>query len=117
MKKYNILILSNPNDIYAKEDEILAESFKKDGQNVLMRWLDYNEKLDDEFDIILRRDTWTQEEKDIPRYEKYNSILKKRLKNKSIKKVNFYEVDSEGKRYLIQNSRNNYQIRKSFSQK
>ena len=101
MKKYNILILSNPNDIYAKEDEILAESFKKDGQNVLMRWLDYNEKLDDEFDIILRRDTWTQEEKDIPRYEKYNNILKKRLKNKSIKKVNFYEVDSEGKRYLI----------------
>ena len=101
MKKYNILILSNPNDIYAKEDEMLAKSFKKDGQNVLMTWVDYDEKLDDKFDIVLRRNTWVQNEKDIPRYAKYTNILKKRLKNKSIKKVNLYEVDSYGKRYLI----------------
>ena len=101
MKKYNILILSNPDDIYAKEDEMLAESFEKDGQNVLMQWVDYDEKLDDEFDIVLRRDTWVQEESQVPRYEKYTSILKERVRNKKIKKVNFYEVDSEGKYYLI----------------
>ena len=101
MKKYNILILSNPNDIYAKEDEMLAESFQKDGQNVLMQWVDYDEKLDDKFDIVLRRDTWVQEEENIPKYEKYNEILKNRVKSKPIKKVNFYEVDNEGKKYLI----------------
>lgn len=102
MKKYNILILSNPNDIEAKEDEMIAESFRKDGQNVLMQWVDYDEKLDNEFDIILRRNTWVQEEEKVHEYEKYNEILKKRIKNKSIKKVNFYEVDNEGKAYLIQ---------------
>ena len=102
MKKYNILILSNPNDIYAKEDEMLAESFEKDGQNVLMQWVDYDEKLDDEFDIVLRRDTWVQEESQVPKYEKYTNILKKRIKDKPIKKVNFYEVDSKGKEYLIE---------------
>ena len=101
MKKYNILILSNPDDIYAKEDEMLAESFEKDGQNVLMQWVDYNEELDEEFDIVLRRDTWVQEESQVPKYEKYTNILKQRIKDKKIKKVNFYEVDSEGKRYLI----------------
>lgn len=101
MKQYKILILSNPNDIYAKEDEILAESFRKDGQIVLIKWVDYDEKLDDEFDIVLKRDTWVQNEEDIPKYEKYNNILKNRLKNKPIKKVNFYEMDSEGKGYLI----------------
>ena len=102
MKRYNILILSNPNDIYAKEDEMLAESFEKDGQNVLMQWVDYDEKLDDEFDIVLRRDTWVQEESQVPRYEKYTELLKERVKNKPIKKVNFYEVDSYGKEYLIE---------------
>lgn len=102
MKKYNILILSNPNDIYAKEDEMLAESFEKDGQNVLMQWVDYDEKLDDEFDIVLRRDTWVQEESQVPKYEKYTNILKDRIKDKQIKKVNFYEVDSSGKEYLIE---------------
>ena len=89
MKKYNILILSNPDDIYAKEDEMLAESFEKDGQNVLMQWVDYNEELDEEFDIVLRRDTWVQEESQVPKYEKYTNILKQRIKDKKIKKVNF----------------------------
>lgn len=94
-------MLSNPNDIYAKEDEMLAESFEKDGHKVLMQWVDYDEKLDDEYDVILRRNTWVQEEENIPLFDKYNEILKKRVKNKPIKKVNFYHVDSEGKRYLI----------------
>ena len=97
----NILILSNPNDIYAKEDEMLAESFEKDGNKVLMQWVDYDEKLDDEYDVVLRRNTWVQEEENIPLFDKYNEILKKRVKNKPIKKVNFYYPDSEGKCYLI----------------
>ena len=100
-RKYNILILSNPNDIYAKEDEMLAESFEKDGNKVLMQWVDYDEKLDDEYDVILRRNTWVQEEENIPHFNQYNEILKARVKNKPIKKVNFYEVDCEGKGYLI----------------
>ncbi len=101
MQKYNILILSNPNDIYAKEDEILADSFRKDGNNVVIKWLDYDESLDNTFDIVLKRDTWAVKEQDIPQYEKYNNILKERIKNKPIKKVNFYEVGCNGKKYLI----------------
>ena len=101
MQKYNILILSNPNDIYAKEDEILADSFRKDGNNVVIKWLDYDESLDNTFDVVLKRDTWAVKEQDIPKYEKYNNLLKKRIKNKPIKKVNFYEVGCNGKKYLI----------------
>ena len=101
MQKYNILILSNPNDIYAKEDEILADSFRKDGNNVVIKWLDYDESLDNTFDVVLKRDTWAVKEQDIPQYEKYNNRLKQRLKNKPIKKVNFYEVGCNGKKYLI----------------
>jgi len=101
MQKYNILILSNPNDIYAKEDEILADSFRKDGNNVVIKWLDYDESLDNTFDVVLKRDTWAIEEQDIPKYEKYNNLLKERIKNKPIKKVNFFEVGCNGKKYLI----------------
>lgn len=101
MNKYNILILSNLNSIYAKEDELIAESFKNDGHNVSLKWIDYNEDLDDKFDIVLMRDIWVENEQDILKYQKYNNLLKMRLKNKPIKKVNFYEVDSEGKWYLI----------------
>ena len=101
MQKYNILILSNPNDIYAKEDEILADSFRKDGNNVVIKWLDYDESLDNTFDVVLKRDTWAVKEQDIPKYEKYNNLLKERIKNKPIKKVNFYEVGCNGKKYLI----------------
>lgn len=102
MNKYNILILSNLNSTYAKEeDELIAESFKKDGHNVLIKWINYDEELDNKFDIVLMRDTWVENEQDIPKYQKYNNLLKLRLKNKPIKKVNFYEVDSGGKIYLI----------------
>lgn len=101
MNKYNILILSNLKSIYAKEDELIAESFRNDGHTVSIKWIDYDEELDDKFDIVLMRDIWVENEEDIPKYQKYNNLLKMRLKNKPIKKVNFYEIDSEGKLYLI----------------
>ena len=101
MNKYNILILSNLDSIYAKEDELIAESFRNDGHVVTIKWLDYDEMLDDKFDIILRRDTWVEDSRDIPKYLYHNNNLKERLKSKSVKKVNFYEIDSEGKGYLI----------------
>lgn len=101
MNKYNILILSNLQSIYAKEDELIAESFRNDGHTVSIEWIDYDEELDDKFDIVLMRDIWVENEQDISKYQKYNGLLKMRLKNKPIKKVNFYEIDSEGKSYLI----------------
>lgn len=102
MDKYNILILSNLDSIYAKEeDELIAESFINDGHNVSIKWIDYDEELDNKFDIVLMRDVWVENEQNIPKYKKYNNLLKKRLKNKPIKKVNFYEVDTYGKMYLI----------------
>ena len=114
MQKYNILILSNPNDIYAKEDEILADSFRKDGNNVVIKWLDYDESLDNTFDVVLKRDTWAVKEQDIPKYEKYNNLLKERIKNKPIKKVNFFEVGCNGKKYLIDYFKNGLPVIPSF---
>lgn len=102
MKKvYNILILSNLNDEDAREDQMILESFKKDGNNVEIKWIDYNEKLDNSFDVILKRNIWVQNKNDFIKYEKYNEILNKRLENKPIKKVNFDGIDRNGKKYLI----------------
>lgn len=94
MKKYNILILSNPKSKYASEDKLILESFIKDGHNAEIRWIDYDENLDSTFDIILRRDTWVEDENDIERFKFFDEKLKERLKNKNLKVVNMFEIDS-----------------------
>ena len=63
--KYKILILSNPNNYEHIEDLYIANSFKEDGHFVEVLWIDYDEQLDNKFDIIIRRNTWVEDEKDI----------------------------------------------------
>ena len=58
MAKYKILILSNAENEEHIEDKYLAESLKKDGNIVDISWIDYDEKLDEKYDVIIRRNTW-----------------------------------------------------------
>ena len=58
MKKYNILILSNKDNDEFLEDTYIADSFRADGHSVDMLWVDFDENLDEKYDVIIRRNTW-----------------------------------------------------------
>lgn len=100
--KYKILILSNPNNEEQIEDVYLANSFKEDGHLVDLLWIDYDEKLDNNYDVIIRRNTWVDDEKDTYNYKVKNEILKERLTRKNIKTVNLQGLDGKGKQYLCE---------------
>ena len=99
-KKYNILILSNTENEEFIEDEYIANSFREDGHLVTILWVNYDENLDEKFDIIIRRNTWVEKEEEKIKYKLMNSKLEKRLKEKSIKTVNLEGLDGRGKEYL-----------------
>lgn len=100
--KYKILILSNPNNEEKIEDIYLANAFKEDGHLVDLLWIDYDEKLDNNYDVIIRRNTWVDDEKDTYSYKVKNEILKERLTRKNIKTVNLQGLDGKGKQYLYE---------------
>ena len=96
---YNILILSNLNNIESKEDILLKDRFEKDSNKVDIMWIDYDEKLDSNYDLIIRRDTWIENENDTIYYKQKNSELIKRLVT-SLKTINLIGLDGRGKEYL-----------------
>lgn len=100
--KYNILILSNTENEEFIEDAYIATAFRKDGHRVTIKWVDYEEELDEKFDIIIRRDTWVEVGKDTSYFKEKNDILKERLSKKNIKTVNLVGLDGKGKQYLCE---------------
>ncbi len=98
--KYKILVLSNKSNDEFIEDIYLATSFREDGHIVNIAWVDYDENLDDKFDIIIRRNTWVESEKETNLYKIKNNKMKERLKEKNIKTVNLDGLDGQGKSYL-----------------
>ena len=55
MKNYNILILSNKKNKEVEEDKYIAKSFCEDGNKVDILWVDFDESLDEKYDVIIRR--------------------------------------------------------------
>lgn len=100
--KYNILILSNTENEEFIEDAYIATAFRKDGHRVTIKWVDYEEELDEKFDVIIRRDTWVEAGKDTTYFKEKNDILKERLSRKNIKTVNLIGLDGMGKQYLCE---------------
>lgn len=100
MKKYNILILSNRDNDEFLEDTYIADTFRKDGHVVDMLWVDYDEALDEKYDVIIRRNTWVEDENKTKNYYQKNNALKERLTRKKIKTVNLIGLDGNGKEYL-----------------
>lgn len=101
-KKYKILILSNPQNAQLMEDEYIANAFREDGHIVDLKWVDYDEELDQYYDIIIRRNTWVKDEADIPYFKTKNDEMKERLLSKDIKTVNLIGLDGKGKGYLCE---------------
>ncbi len=100
MKKYNILILSNLKNIALVDDTFVKSSFETDGHNVDLKEVGYDESLDGDYDVIIRRNTWVSKEAETASlYEKNNNLIN-RLKRKNIKTVNMVGLDGIGKGYL-----------------
>lgn len=110
----NILLLTNLNNEEKQEDLWIAEAFRKDGNKVDIQWIDYDEELDDSYDVILKRNIWISQEitqKELQRYEEKAEQLNKRLKNKERNLVNFNgKFDSQGKGYLVDLFNRDYEV-------
>ena len=114
MAKYKILILSNAENEEHIEDKYLAESLKKDGNIVDISWIDYDEKLDEKYDVIIRRNTWVDKLEKTTKYSKLNNLLKERLQKKHIKTVNLVGYDGNGKKYLMDFIKKGYPVIPTF---
>ena len=73
--KYHILILSNPKNEEFIEDKYIEKAFREDGHIVKMAWVDYNENLDDKFDIIIRRNTCVENKEETNLYKIKNYVI------------------------------------------
>lgn len=96
---YKILILSNQRNKEHIEDIYLKNRFEEDENMVDFEWIDYASKLDNEYDIIIRRDTWIEDEQDMEYYKKLNKALINRLRGNQ-KVINLIGLDGAGKNYL-----------------
>lgn len=100
MKEYKILMLSNLVGSGLEDDTILAKAFEKDGHSVCIDSINYDESKDSDFDIIIRRNTWTSSEDATNQLHIDNTSLINRLLSKNIKTVNLVGLDGKGKDYL-----------------
>lgn len=96
---YKILILSNNKNEEHIEDIYLKNRFEEDGNLVDFKWIDYDSNLDNEYDIIIRRNTWIEESQDMEYYKKLNKALINRLRDNQ-KVINLIGLDGTGKSYL-----------------
>ncbi len=99
-KTYNILILSNMYGSGLFDDTIVKDAFESDGHTADLRSVDYDESLDAQYDVIIRRNTWVGSEAQTAELHINNTKLIARLKDKGKKTVNILGLDGQGKGYL-----------------
>ena len=105
-----IAIVTNPNIEEFIEDEWIASAFKLDGHKVVFLEKDYPEKLDEKFDIFLKRNCWGTDEKDFT-LGKIGDGFKTRLINKNVPRINCDgKFDGSGKMYLCDFYKSNEQV-------
>ena len=96
-----ILIVTDIDNPGLKEDCFIAKSFINDGHHVTIARQDYDERLDELYDIILIRNIWHL---NADKYEDEKDNISKllnRLRKKNILGINIYgKFDEYGKMYL-----------------
>lgn len=96
-----ILIVTDIDNPGLKEDTFIAQSFIRDGHHVTIARQDYDEELDNLYDIILLRNIWHLDSNNYQKHKNNIVSLKKRLKTKNILTINLYsKFDDSGKLYL-----------------
>lgn len=105
----NILMISNIDDDKKLEDIWLARTFQKDGHNVAIVDKNYDEGLEDIFDIFLERNTWDSNATIENVKEKYE--FRKRIIKKNLLRINFDgKYDGGDKKYLVDLFKKGYQV-------
>lgn len=95
-----ILIITNLQNECSEEDVWIAESFKKDGNNVKLVNKYYNPEYENQFDIFIKRYSWIE---DINQFTvgAEESDYETRLIKKDLPRINFDgQFDNRGKTYL-----------------
>lgn len=96
-----ILIVTDIDNPGLKEDCLIAKSFIQDGHHVTITRQDYEESLDDLFDVIILRNIWHLDSQEFLDHKKIMVNLRKRLKTKKIPTINLLgRFDDFGKLYL-----------------
>lgn len=116
-----ILLLTNLKNEEAKEDKWIADILKKDKNIVDISWIDYDECLDNEYDIFIKRNIWLSDDHnygEILKYEESANRLNNRLIAKNRKLINFNgNFDKQGKEYLVDLFNKGYEVIPSINKK
>ncbi len=105
-----ILIITNLLNECSIEDVWIANSFKKDGHDVELVNKYYDKKLDDEYDIFIKRYSWIE---DINEFSvgAAESDYETRIVEKNLPRINFDgKFDNQGKKYLANLYKLGYQV-------
>lgn len=105
-----ILIITNLLNECSIEDIWIAKSFEKDGHIVKLVNKYYDKKLEEEFDIFLKRYSWIE---DIDEFTvgANESDYETRILEKNLPRINFDgRFDNQGKNYLTQLYRQGYSV-------
>lgn len=116
-----ILLLTNLKNEEAKEDKWIADILKKDENIVDISWIDYDECLDNEYDIFIKRNIWLSDDHnygEILKYEESANRLNNRLIAKNRNLINFNgNFDKQGKEYLVELFNKGYEVIPSINKK
>lgn len=105
----NILMISNIDSDEKLEDIWLARAFQEDGHNVAIVDKNYDERLEDIFDIFLKRNTWSSNATIENVREKYE--FRKRIIKKNLPRINFDgKYDGSNKEYLVDLFKKGYAV-------
>lgn len=105
----NILMISNIDSDEKLEDIWLARAFQEDGHNVAIVDKNYDERLEDIFDIFLKRNTWSSNATIENVREKYE--FRKRIIKKNLPRINFDgKYDGSNKEYLVDLFKKGYTV-------
>ncbi len=105
----NILMISNIDNDEKLEDIWLARTFQNDGHKVAIVDKNYDERLEDIFDVFLLRNSWASSA-NIDNIKEKGKFLKRIIK-KNLPRINFDgKFDGEGKEYLVDLYKNGYQV-------
>lgn len=102
-------MISNIDSDEKLEDIWLARAFKEDGHNIAVVDKNYDERLEDIFDIFLKRNTWSSNATIQNVREKYEFM--ERIIKKNLPRINFDgKYDGNNKVYLVDLFKKGYAV-------
>lgn len=102
-------MISNIDSDEKLEDIWLARAFKEDGHNIAVVDKNYDERLEDIFDIFLKRNTWSSNATIENVREKYEFM--ERIIKKNLPRINFDgKYDGSNKVYLVDLFKKGYAV-------